>query len=73
MQQKNKEQKSNETVSINLEESEELDDSIPGTPPSKKFKAMFFSAILGKMNKTTETDQPKKPAPVVLVEDSESD
>ena len=70
IQQRNKEQKNHDTVFINLEQSEDIQDSIPGTPPSKKFKSMFFSAMSNKKSKMPDKEHSKT---IILVEDSDVD
>ena len=67
MQQTHKGQTHEDTPVVFIDE-EEMEDSIPGTPPSKKFKCMFFSAISTK-NKMPIKQQSK--SPVILVEDSD--
>lgn len=51
------------------EDDEEDEDLVPGTPPSKKFRSLFF----GLSQSTTGGSQPTQPPPVVLAEDSEED
>ena len=65
--QAHKEQKQ---VEIDFVSDEQLPDSIPGTPPSKKFKSMFFSAMSETKNKTTIK---QSNTTVVLVEDSDEE
>lgn len=47
---------------------DESQESVPGTPPSKKFKSMFFSAIA---SKTTSNEKSNKS--VILAKDSDDE
>ncbi|XP_064612836.1 cell cycle checkpoint control protein RAD9A-like [Liolophura sinensis] len=53
-----------------VEEDEDLEDTVPGTPPSKKFKSLFF----GMSQSSTQSSISHKPASVsVLAEDTDED
>jgi hypothetical protein len=59
-----------EQTEVSFVSDEQIPDSIPGTPPSKKFKAMFFSAISEKKDPSTIKEPSKS---IVLVEDSDEE
>lgn len=64
---KTKQQRSkNETVVSDDED--DLAEKIPGTPPNKKFKSIFFSALHNNSMNNTQLSQT-----VVLAEDSDPD
>lgn len=51
-----------------------LEDSVPGTPPSKKFKSMFFSAMTDSENPSTKTKTAQETSVVLAADtDDESD
>ena len=58
-------------IDTTLHEEDDEEDIVPGTPPSKKFRSLFFGMSQASTN--SQVSQPKKSKPVVLVEDSDED
>ncbi|XP_063395838.1 cell cycle checkpoint control protein RAD9A-like [Mytilus trossulus] len=52
---------------------EEEEDFVPGTPPSKKFRSLFFGMSQASSNSQMSTQSTTKLKPAVLVEDSDED
>ncbi|XP_052074253.1 cell cycle checkpoint control protein RAD9A-like [Mytilus californianus] len=60
-------------VTLQEEMKDDEEDFVPGTPPSKKFRSLFFGMSQASTNSQMSTQSTTKQKPAVLVEDSDED